>query len=987
MSASQGPGRRSEDRVAAFGWPQRGRRSRRNRDRGLRAGCPAPVEQLEPRHALAVTVLSGLSDVTAAATDSSQSISLAGKFDDTAVTGTVVQFNVNTTTPNDRFFVELFDQTGSGRTRTTPLTAANFLSYVDDGSYASTIVHRSLPGFVVQGGGFKAPTAASNQAGGSPTAITAKPAVTNEPGNSNVRGTIALAKLPDNPNSGTNEWFFNLGNNAANLDSQNGGFTAFGRVLGTGMTVVDAMAAVPTYNFGGTFTNLPLRNVPNPVPNPFVIQPEQYVTLPAITRIGELVYTVTSSNTGLVTGSIASVGNVPTLVLTHAPGQSGSASITVRAASVFDATDFKESAFTVTRQPPTAPVAPTGVTGTAGNTEVSLSWTAPASNGGSAITDYVIQYSTNGGTSWTPFSDGTSTATTATVTGLTNGTAYVFRAAAVNSVGTGTFSTASAAVTPLAFAGSPTSVSGTPAVGQVNLSWTAPASTGGSAITDYVIQYSTNGGTSWTPFSDGTSTATTATVTGLTNGTAYGFRVAAVNSAGTGLFSAASASVTPGNVPGLPTGVSGRAGDGRVQVSWTAPASNGSTAITDYVIQFSTNSGTSWTTFSDGTSTATTAMVTGLTNGTSYTFRVSAVNAVGTSAAAATASASIPRPNVFVVGAEIGAGSQPMVQLVDAVTGGMLAQAMVFEATFRGGVRPAMGDVTGDTVPEVVVASGVGRTGEIRVYEQRFTAGKVELVELPAYRTLPFGSGYTGGVEVAVGEVDGNGREDIVAAMSRGGGTVNVFRSVNAVDPVENTPYRTFTPFPGTFNGGASVAVVDVGTFVQGRLTDATAVDNRMEIVVGSGAGMRSTVKVYDVSATPRVVSTMLPFPATFVGGVSVSTGRYDADPLDDVIASAGRGGGGGTSVYSVRLDRPAANLLATWAAFASLARPNAPAFTAAIDLDDDGRLDTLYATQGDAGGSAGVTKFSTVGSRTGSHGSLQGPLRIAAPRPMFRRP
>ena len=98
------------------------------------------------------------------------------------------------------------------------------------------------------------------------------------------------------------------------------------------------------------------------------------------------------------------------------------------------------------------------------------------------------------------------------------------------------------------------------------------------------------------------------------------------------------------------------------------------------------------------------------------------------------------------------------------------------------------------------------------------------------------------------------------------------------------------------------------------------------------------------------------------------------------------RGGGGGTSVYSVRLDRPAASLLATWAAFANLARPNAPAFTAAIDLDDDGRLDTLYATQGDVGGSAGVTKFSTVGSRTGSHGSLQGPLRIAAPRPLFRK-
>jgi len=88
------------------------------------------------------------------------------------------------------------------------------------------------------------------------------------------------------------------------------------------------------------------------------------------------------------------------------------------------------------------------VSGTSGNSQVSVSWTAPASNGGAAITDYVVQYSTSASSGFATFSDGTSTATTATVTGLTNGTSYYFKVAATNSVGTGNFSDASATVTP-----------------------------------------------------------------------------------------------------------------------------------------------------------------------------------------------------------------------------------------------------------------------------------------------------------------------------------------------------------------------------------------------------------------------------------------------------------------------------------------------------------------------------------------------------------
>ncbi len=135
----------------------------------------------------------------------------------------------------------------------TPATVTNFLDYVNSGAFTDSIVHRSVPGFVIQGGGYVTNINAEI------SDINTNPPVTNEPVYSNVRGTIAMAKLGGDPNSATSQWFINLANNAANLDGQNGGFTVFGEVT-AGMDVVDSIAGLPRYDFGSAFADLPLRN-------------------------------------------------------------------------------------------------------------------------------------------------------------------------------------------------------------------------------------------------------------------------------------------------------------------------------------------------------------------------------------------------------------------------------------------------------------------------------------------------------------------------------------------------------------------------------------------------------------------------------------------------------------------------------------------------------------------------------------------------------
>jgi len=133
--------------------------------------------------------------------------------------------------------IEMFDTVA-------PQTVANFMNYVNDGDYEGTFFHRSIPGFVVQGGGYKANTPNGSILTDGASLIPTDPPVDNEFNLSNLRGTIAMAKVGGDPDSATSQWFFNLADNSENLDNQNGGFTVFAQVLGDGMEVVESIAAL-----------------------------------------------------------------------------------------------------------------------------------------------------------------------------------------------------------------------------------------------------------------------------------------------------------------------------------------------------------------------------------------------------------------------------------------------------------------------------------------------------------------------------------------------------------------------------------------------------------------------------------------------------------------------------------------------------------------------------------------------------------------------
>ncbi len=270
----------------------------------------------------------------------------------------------------------------------------------------------------------------------------------------------------------------------------------------------------------------------------------------------------------------------------------------------------------------TAPATPSGLTATAGNAQVGLTWSASA-----GATSYHVKRATTTGGPYTQVS--APTTTTFSDIGLANGTTYFYVVSAVNSAGESANSSEASAkpTAPAQAPAAPTALMATAGNAQVGLSWTASAT-----ATSYNLKRGTTAGGPYTTISS--PTTTTFTDTGLTNGTTYFYVVSALNAAGESANSAqASATpVAPTQPPAAPTGLQTTAGNAQVALGWTASAT-----ATSYNVKRGTTTGGPYTTISSPT--ATTFTDTGLTNGTTYFYVVSALNAAGESANSAQASA------------------------------------------------------------------------------------------------------------------------------------------------------------------------------------------------------------------------------------------------------------------------------------------------------------------------------------------------------------
>lgn len=319
---------------------------------------------------------------------------------------------------------------------------------------------------------------------------------------------------------------------------------------------------------------------------------------------------------GSASQQLLSGGVLVTPAVTSQPAVSSTTSAGVKASAVASVT---------------LPTAPLNIQATAGNASVALRWEAPGWDGGGPIFDYRIQYSSNNGTSWVVFPDGTSTNTQANVTGLLNGTAYIFRVSAVNSAGFGSPATTSSVTTgtvpaaPKRLAVAVTSTA-------VELSWTAPAVVRGAEVQGYVVQQSSDNGRTWSTVATTNASTTTARLSSV-SGAACLFRIAATNRFGQSSFFQTRAPVAPSNqLLAIP-------GNGQVSLAWTRSWNGSSVSgvtLRGFDIEYKVASPTvtQWTRFSayddvadingygERRPDATSVVVSGLRNGVSYVFRV-----------------------------------------------------------------------------------------------------------------------------------------------------------------------------------------------------------------------------------------------------------------------------------------------------------------------------------------------------------------------------
>ncbi|MDE2796519.1 MAG: fibronectin type III domain-containing protein [Gemmatimonadota bacterium] len=307
----------------------------------------------------------------------------------------------------------------------------------------------------------------------------------------------------------------------------------------------------------------------------------------------------------------------------------------------------------------TVPDPPTDLEADAAGDRVDLDWERPDFDGGSPITGYRIEYSTDGD-DWDDLEEDTETTSTRyRHRGVEPGTKYYYRVRAINAVGESEPSNVASATTEAGVPGAPTDLEAdADGPTEVELDWEAPADDGGSPVTGYRIEYSTDGD-DWDDLEEDTeSTSTRYVHRGASPGTRYHYRVRAINAAGESEPSNEASATTETSEPDAPTGLVARAVDeGRIDLSWTAPEFDGGSAVTGYRIEVSYGD-VNWEVLTENTqSTATSYTHTGLDPNTEATYRVAAVNAQGHGGYSNTATA---RTDATVAGAPRGLNARPV---------------------------------------------------------------------------------------------------------------------------------------------------------------------------------------------------------------------------------------------------------------------------------------------------------------------------------------
>ena len=223
---------------------------------------------------------------------------------------TVISIKINSSSIQNTFSVELFDDPTNKDYLLTQETVDNFLYYVNSNAYDNSIIHRSVKDFVIQGGGFVYKNGTINE-------LETKPPVINEPGNSNLVWTISMAKVSGQENSATSQWFINLTDNTF-LDSQNGGFTVFGRLFDDGISLVNEMSSTNIYDgtvINGAFSTLPLWQYEGGNPTE-----KDYLIVEEIKVIGIKVADLNSSYVADSKGFASIIGSSPVTITSYEIG-------------------------------------------------------------------------------------------------------------------------------------------------------------------------------------------------------------------------------------------------------------------------------------------------------------------------------------------------------------------------------------------------------------------------------------------------------------------------------------------------------------------------------------------------------------------------------------------------------------------------------------------------------------------------------------------